>query len=134
MKTIFKPGDKKIFRHVVKAADTAGHDPRFVHQVYATFNIARDAEWCGRLFVLDMKEENEEGLGTFISVHHHGPAFPGEEIVFTAELEEINGPVIKNSFQAHAGNRLIATGRQVQQILPIERVKQIFDPTKISPE
>jgi hypothetical protein len=36
-----------------------------VHPVMATFSITRDAEWAGRIFVLAMKEEHEEGIGTF---------------------------------------------------------------------
>ena len=62
----FQPGDVKSFVHVVTEADTARFDSGEVHNVYSTFALARDAEWSGRLFVLEMKEEGEEGIGTAI--------------------------------------------------------------------
>ncbi|HEY0261718.1 MAG TPA: hypothetical protein VGB95_01740, partial [Chitinophagales bacterium] len=66
----FQIGDKKTHKNAVKTADIAAFQGEAVHNVYATFAIARDAEWTGRLFVLEMKEANEEGIGTFVNVEH----------------------------------------------------------------
>ena len=66
----FKAGDKKYFTKVVSENDTATFDPGQVHPVYATFALGRDAEWACRLFVLDMKENDEEGIGTFLHIDH----------------------------------------------------------------
>jgi len=89
-----------------------------VHAVYSTFSITKDAEWSGRLFVLEMKAEDEEGIGTKISVEHKSPAFVGDEIQFIATFEEVTerGEII-TSFQAFCGDRLIAKGVQGQRIL-----------------
>ena len=83
---------------------------------------------AGRLFVLDMKEEGEEGIGTSISINHRSPAFVGEEVIFTASFDEIreNGEII-NSFEAKVGNRVVATGIQGQRILPKEKIDKIFN-------
>ena len=70
MKNIFKIGDQKQFKKIVLQNETASFESGEVHPVYSTFALARDAEWCCRLFVLEMKEENEEGIGTMISVNH----------------------------------------------------------------
>ena len=57
MKHIFKIGDKKIYSKVVNKNETATFEAGEVHPFYATFALARDAEWACRLFVLEMKEE-----------------------------------------------------------------------------
>lgn len=130
MKKMFNPGDEKSFSKLVTDADTAGFFSGLVHPVYATFSIARDAEWSGRLFVLDLKDEDEEGIGTFISVNHHAPAFPGEEVVFTATLKEIRNHEILTSFRAVAGDRLIATGEQSQKIFKHDKLEKLFSTLK----
>lgn len=119
MKNLFNKGDIKTFTKQVQLSDIAQFDSGTVHEVYATFSIARDAEWSGRLFVLDMKELHEEGIGTHISVQHVSPALVGEHIAYTAVFEEITekGEII-TSFQAFCGERLIAKGTQAQRILP----------------
>src|SRR5690606_32941457 len=49
MRQIFKSGDIKTFERQVTKADCAMFDSGPVHPVYATFALARDAEWCCRL-------------------------------------------------------------------------------------
>jgi predicted thioesterase len=98
-----------------------------VHPVYATFALGRDAEWCCRLFVLEMKEADEEGVGTFLTIHHHAPALLGAEVVFTAEIKSINGNEVICSYQAHQSDRLIASGEQGQKILKKEKFERIFN-------
>ncbi len=67
---LFEPGAAKTFSRTVISTDTASFDNGEVHPVYATFALGRDAEWACRLFVIDMKEEGEEGIGTYPNVTH----------------------------------------------------------------
>lgn len=127
MKPIFKIGDKKQFTRKVRAKDTATFDSGEVHPVYATFALTRDAEWSSRLFVLDMKEPHEEGIGTFVNVRHVSPAFVGQQVMFEATIDELNGNEINCSFTAKVNGRLIAEGRTGQKILPKERIKKLFE-------
>ena len=128
MKPVFKKGDIKYFEKTVLPADRAHFEEGgTVHQVYATFNLARDAEWSTRLFVLEMKEADEEGIGTFIRVQHHAPALIGSRVKFTARVEEINGHELICSFEAHVGTRLIASGTTGQKILKREKVNRLFE-------
>ena len=124
----FQSGDQRSFHKTISKDDIAQFDNGTVHEVYSTFAIARDAEWSGRLFVLEMKEEGEEGIGTFIHVNHLAPAFPGQEIRFDATFEEITekGEII-TSFRVLQGERLIAEGRQGQRILLRTKIEQIFE-------
>lgn len=127
MKNIFSTGDCKFFEHLVTERDTATFDSGNVHPVYATFALGRDAEWCCRLFVLDMKEEDEEGIGTSLSIIHHSPALLGETVKFTAKILRIEKNSIICSFEAMVENRLIATGEQGQKILKKERLENLFN-------
>lgn len=126
MKNSFSTGDTKTYKHTVAQQDVAAFDAGMVHPVYATFALARDAEWSGRLFVLDMKEDDEEGIGTGLEIKHLSPAMLGTEVIFTATLEAVNGQEVVTTFEARAGKRLIATGRQWQRILPRKKLEKLF--------
>lgn len=122
----FKVGDKKSFIKQVDVTDTATFDSGQVHPVYATFALGRDAEWVCRLFVIDMKEDDEEGIGTFLHVQHHCPALIGSEVVFTATLEAVEGNNVTCTFEAHVNQRLIASGKTGQKILKKEKLERLF--------
>jgi fluoroacetyl-CoA thioesterase len=126
MKQLFKPGDTKEYRVVVKPEDVARFHGLVVHEVYATFALARDAEWTTRQFVLDIKDEDEEGMGTYLRIDHQGPAFVGEEIIFTAKVASLSGNELICSFNARSGTRAIAKGETGQRILKLEKIKSIF--------
>lgn len=127
MKSNFYLGDKKTFIRIVRKEDTAAFESGEVHPVYATFALARDAEWCSRLFVLEMKEAQEEGIGTFVTVKHLSPAFIGDEVLFEAEIEVLTGNEVNCLFTAKKGNRLIAEGRTGQKIFTKEKLTNLFD-------
>jgi predicted thioesterase len=126
MKAIFKPGDTRQYKRVVRTEDVAAFHGKVVHPVCSTFALARDIEWTTRQFVLEMRDEDEEGIGTFVSIDHKGPAFVGEEITFTASVEEINGHELICSYQARVNDRLVATGKTGQKIFKREKIKKLF--------
>lgn len=126
MKATVKPGDQKTYHHTVTEADVAAFHGETVHPVCATFSLARDIEWTTRQFVLDLREEDEEGIGTFLSIDHKGPAFVGEEIIFTAWVDHLNGHELLCFYEARVGDRLIAVGRTGQKILKREKLQRIF--------
>lgn len=130
LRDIFNPGDKKHFKKLVQESDVARFESGSVHPVYATFAIARDAEWTCRLFVLEMKENHEEGIGTMVSVVHHSPAHIGQQVEFIAELVQIKGLEIHCRFEAYVEHRLIARGEQVQKVLPREKLESVFNRVK----
>ncbi len=82
MKNIFKTGDQKVFKKIVTESDQAIFHGEVLHAVCSTFALARDFEWSSRLFFIEMKEDDEEGVGTFLSIEHKSPAFVKEEITF----------------------------------------------------
>ncbi len=122
----FEIGERKTFSHRVTAADTARFESGEVHAVYSTFALARDAEWSGRLFVLDMKESHEEGIGTSITVRHVSPALIGQEVVFTATLTGVNGNEVVTDYVARVDQRIVAEGQQKQKIINREKLDRLF--------
>jgi predicted thioesterase len=123
----FKPGDKKEYRRIVGEADVAAFHGEVVHSVCATYILARDIEWTSRQFVLEISAPDEEGIGTFLSIDHKSPAFVGEEIIFTAWVDQVNGNELICFYEARVGDRLVALGKTGQKILKRERIMEIFD-------
>lgn len=130
MKDVFQLGAVQTYSHVVSESDLAEFESGLVHPVYATFALGRDAEWCCRLFVLAMKEEDEEGIGTFLNVEHVSPAMIGSEVQFIATLEQLNKNEVVCRFEAFVGQRLIARGQQGQKILKKQKLKNLFSSIK----
>lgn len=126
MKVPFKPGDQKIYKTIVRESDQAAFHGELVHAVCSTFSLARDFEWSSRLFFLEMREDDEEGVGTSVTIEHKGPAFVGEEIIFTATVSKIDGPELFCNIEARVNGRLIATGTTGQKMLKKEKLKRIF--------
>jgi len=126
MKNIFKPGDRKVYVKIVTPPDLAAFHGDLLHAVYSTFALARDFEWSSRLFFLEMKESDEEGVGTFLSIDHKSPAFTGEEIKIEATVEKIEGNELICSIEASCGTRLIALGKTGQRMLKKDRLHQLF--------
>jgi fluoroacetyl-CoA thioesterase len=126
MKNIFVIGDKKEYKMIVLKTDLASFHGNVVHPVMATFSLARDMEWTTRLFVLQMREDDEEGVGTFVHVDHHAPAFEGDELNFIGYIDELNGHTLICHVDVYCGDRLIANGKTGQKILKREKISKLF--------
>jgi len=126
MKNIFSVGDKKEYKRIVQQTDVAAFHDEVVHNVLATFALARDIEWTTRQFVLDIRDEDEEGIGTFLSIEHKSPAFVGDEINYSAQVHQINGHELICLYEAKVGARVIATGKTSQKILKKDKISMLF--------
>ena len=120
----------KTYGYVVKPGDVAQFHGNVVHPVCSTFVLAREVEWTTRLFVLDLREPDEEGVGTHVSIDHKNPAFVGEEIIFTARIESLEGNLLTCGYEARVGERVIAAGRTGQRVLKKEKIEKLFGQAK----
>jgi predicted thioesterase len=123
MKKIFQEGDKKIFKKTVTLADLATFPSGEVHPFYSTFALTRDAEWSSRLFVLDIKEADEEGIGTFVEIYHQSPALEGEVVTFEATLISLEKNNVVCDILAQVGERTIANGKTGQKVIKKEKLE-----------
>ncbi len=130
MKNIYQIGDTKTFQKRIEKTDLAEFELENVHEVYSTFALGRDAEWTCRLFVLDMKEVHEEGIGTFLNIKHISPALLGQIVFFEAKIFIVTRNIIECTFTAKVGERLIAEGQQGQKIVAKEKLSRIFEELK----
>lgn len=126
MKNIINIGDTRTYTTTVKEEDCASFHGDQVHPVCATFALARDIEWSSRLFVLDMKEEDEEGIGTMLTIEHKSPAMVGEELEITATVNQLNGHELICDYIAKIGSRIVAVGQTGQKVLKKEKVERLF--------
>jgi predicted thioesterase len=126
MKVIFKTGDTKSITKKVTALDLAAFHGEVLYPVYSTFALAQDFEWSSRLFFLEMKEDDEEGVGTFLQIDHHSPALINEEVTITATVESISGNELICIIEARSGDRIIAVGKTGQKMLKKEKLKKLF--------
>lgn len=119
-------GQTKVHNYIVKAEDYASFNTGTVHQVVSTFALGREMEWSSRLFALEMREEDEEGIGSFLEIKHLSPAIEGMNLSISAKLVEIIGNEIICEIAVTQGTRLIAKGRTGQKILKRAKLIQIF--------
>ncbi len=127
MKSVFKIGDVKLYEKVVGTEDIAEFENGKVHDVYGTFALGRDAEWSSRLFVLEMKDDDEEGIGTFLNITHHSPALLGQTVIFTAEIIKLEKNIVDCKVSARVGDRIIAECSTGQKIIKKEKLNLLFE-------
>ena len=113
-------------KHFVSAADFAAFQGKVVHKVCSTYVLAREIEWSSRQFVLKMREDDEEGVGTMLTIEHKSPAFEGEEINIEATVESLVGNELICTYKVTVGDRLIAHGKTGQKVLKRSKLAQIF--------
>lgn len=126
MKMIFQPGDQKVFVRHVTTADLVRFQAEVLHPVYSTYALGRDFEWSSRLFFIDMRDADEEGVGAFLEINHKSPAFEGEAVHITSTVEKIEGNELICSIEARVEHRIIAIGKTGQKMLKLEKLNQIF--------
>lgn len=126
MKQVFQTGDQKIYETRVTEDKLAIFDAGMVHPVYSTFALGKDVEWACRLFVLEMKEAGEEGVGAALSIEHLYPAPLHSEVCITATLTAVEKNVVTCSWEAYANGHCIAKGTQVQRIIQKDKFDQLI--------
>ncbi|MFC6999351.1 thioesterase family protein [Rufibacter roseus] len=126
MKNSFSPGCVKVYRKTVTESDFARFESGLVHPVCSTFALGQAMEWASRLFVLEMKDPDEEGIGTMLHIDHVGPALEGEELEIRAEFKELKGNFLLCDITVKAGERLVATGQTGQKILKKEKIERLL--------
>jgi len=127
MKSVCAIGDIRKITKTVTEADLATFETGNVHPFYATFALGRDVEWACRQFVLDMKDDDEEGIGTFLNITHKSPALLGDVVEIRAMLTELHGNTVNCSFVVMVSDRLVAEGTQGQKILKREKLDRLID-------
>lgn len=126
MRDSIKIGDSVSIQHEISPDDTASFKGEIVHEVCSTFVLAREVEWSSRQFMFQLCEDDEEGIGTSLTINHISPAFVGEVLEIIATVKGINENELICSYIASAGSRIIAEGTTGQKILKKVKIDKIF--------
>jgi len=110
----------------VAESDCAAFQGELLHPVYATYALARDFEWSSRLFFLEMKDEDEEGVGTMLSIEHKSMAHVNDDVVITATIESIIENELICKIEATSHGRIIASGKTGQKMLKKEKLSRLM--------
>ena len=98
-----------------------------VHPVYATYWMAKHMEEAGRKLIVDFFEQDEDGVGSALSLRHLAPVVPGTRIEVVARHIRTDG----NRVFAHVraideAGELIGEGTTEQVVLPAAVVRERF--------
>ena len=126
MQRLLLPDETCTYQRVVEEADVAAFHNEIVHPVYSTFALARDAEFTTRQFIINIADEDEEGIGTSLSINHVNSAFVGEKVEFTGKVISFEKGRLLCSWEARVGDRVIANGETGQKLLKKEAVARLF--------
>ncbi|MDN4164364.1 hypothetical protein QWY31_02560 [Cytophagales bacterium LB-30] len=121
------PGMSKSYSFTVKESDMAIFHGELLHAVCSTFTLGREIEWSTRLFVIDYKNEEEEGVGTMLTIYHKSPAKLGDIVQIEAEVESFEKNELICRYVAKVGDRVVAEGQTGQKILSKEKLAKIFN-------
>lgn len=124
MKDGIEPGIVREISVTVTESMCPSMDGVIVHRCYSTWSVAHHFELAARKVLVDFLEENEEGIGSHVSVDHLAPCAVGRTVRIRAELTEVRDGRIVCALSAHDRDRLLATGRQVQVVMDKNRLKR----------
>ncbi|RYI30645.1 thioesterase [Bacillus infantis] len=98
-----------------------------VHPLFSTASMVYYMEWASRKVILPFLEEDEEGMGTAVSIRHLAPAAEGSPLNIAAEVIRLERNLICTSVKALHGNEVIGEGEVTQAILPRSRIKRFSE-------
>lgn len=116
MKKVFKPGERYVFKVIVKKNDVADRG-EMTQPIYATFALVRDVEIAAYQFALLKCDEREGPVSKFLSVDHTGTAYVSEEVTIIVWVDQFIQNELTCFFEASVSDRLIAVGKTGIKIL-----------------
>ena len=127
MKPGLRPGLTSEIEIQVTPEMAPDYEGKVVHPVYSTWSMVHHFEMAARTVLLPFLEEHEEAVGTHVSADHRAPARIGRAVRIVAKVTEVKGNKIVCDLTAYARSRVLGYGRQVQAVLPKERLEELFE-------
>ncbi len=101
-----------------------------VHRLYSTWSMAHHMELAARKVLAPHLEAHEEGIGSHLSIEHVGPTPVGERVRVVAEAVQLGPTTLVCDVTAYHvradGETIVGRGRQVQRVLPKEKLKALI--------
>ncbi len=97
-----------------------------IHRVCSTWDLAHQFELASRHALVPHLEAGEEGIGSRVSIDHKSPAILGSTVEVTATVTKTAETEVVCNIVATIGDRIVATGDQIQRVFPKEKIDQII--------
>ena len=102
-------------------------DGVIVHRVYSTWSMAHHMELAARKVLAPHLDDDEEGIGSSLSIEHLAPTPVGHSVRVVAIATEVNDTTVVCDLTAYDGDRLVGRGRQVQRVLPKSTLEALIE-------
>jgi fluoroacetyl-CoA thioesterase len=102
-----------------------------VHPVYSTWSMGHHFELAARKVLKDHLEDDEEGIGSHLSIDHLAPTPLGHQVRVVAEVTDLDDTTVVCELVAYhvrgeGEDRIVGRGRQVQRILPKSKLASLI--------
>lgn len=97
-----------------------------VHRVYSTWSMGHHMEVAARKVLLPHLDEDEEGIGSHLSIDHLSPLPVGKTARVVARCVDSDRTTVVCELTVYEGDRVLGRGRQVQRILPKRKLKSLI--------
>ncbi len=97
-----------------------------VHRVYSTWSMGHHMEVAARKVLLPHLEDDEEGIGSHLSIDHLSPLRVGKTARVVARCVESDKTTAVCELTVYEGDRVLGRGKQVQRILPKRTLKSLI--------
>ena len=126
MKPTMKVGNTTKHTFTVTESMQPVFEGKVVHRVCSTWDLAHQFELVSRHALVPHLETGEEGIGSRVSIDHKSPATLGSEVQLIATVTKTTDSMVACSIEAKIGNRMIASGDQIQRVFPKNTIDQII--------
>jgi len=124
----FSKGDIKEHSFIVKETDYATFNDQVLHPVCSTYKLGQEMEWSSRLFMLDIINADEEGVGTMLHIDHKSPAYLGDVVNIRAIFDSFEQNNLMCDIEVEVDGRLIALGKTGQRLLKRVNLEKLMNP------
>ena len=126
MKQTMKVGNTATISFHVDEGMQPVFEGKTIHPVCSTWDLAHQFELASRHVLVPHLEPNEEGIGSRVSIDHKRPATLASTVEVTATVTKTTESEVVCSIEATIGDRIVATGEQIQRVFSKERIAQII--------
>ncbi|MGR3762639.1 thioesterase family protein [Rossellomorea sp. NS-SX7] len=126
MKSGLAEGHTATIMTEVTPAMHAQFEGNVVHPVYSTVSMVYHMEWASRKIILPYLEEDEEGMGSKVTVKHMAPAGTGSSLEIKATVIKYERNIILTEVVVRdfKNDRIIGKGEVKQVVLPKEKIRE----------
>lgn len=118
MKESMKIGNTTMITAEVTEEMFAQFEGEVIHPAYSTVSMVYHMEWASRKLLTPHLEEDEEGMGSAVTVNHIAPSGLGTKLEVTATVSDVTDREVITEVYLKNEYGIIGKGEVKQAILP----------------